>query len=275
LVQQFINEVLVLSKINHMNVVKILGCCLETEIPLLVYEYIPSGTLFDHLHGSMFNASLTWEHRLRIAIEIVECLAFLHPFASIPIIHRDVKTANVLLDEILTAKVADFGAYKIIPVDKEQLRTMVQGTVGYLDPEYYNTGFLSDKSDVYSFAIVLMELISGQMPFCFERPQQSRHLVSYFASAAKVNTLHEVIDGRVMNDGNRREIQRAATIALESTELEALRVKTTKNKLSVHDPLDFNNLLGGHILYEQGDTSSNKSVQLRQNHTRMSLLICL
>ncbi|CAN6896490.1 unnamed protein product [Brassica oleracea] len=110
------------------------GYCLTT----------PFGTLFDHLHGSFSSLSLTWEHRLRIAVEIAETLAYLHFSASIPIIHRDAKTANILVDENLTAKVADFGASKLIPMDKEQLTTMVQGTLGFLDPEYYNTGLLNE-----------------------------------------------------------------------------------------------------------------------------------
>jgi serine/threonine protein kinase len=214
-VEQFINEVLVLSQINHRNVVKLLGCCLETEVPLLVYEFITSGTLFDHLHGSLSDSSFTWEDRLRIAIEVAGTLAYLHSSASIPIIHRDVKTANILLDENLTAKVADFGASRLIPMDKEQLTTMVQGTLGYLDPEYYNTGLLNEKSDVYSFGVVLMELLSGQKALCFERPQNSKHLVSYFASALKENRLHEVIDGGVMNENNQREIHEAARVAVE------------------------------------------------------------
>ncbi|XP_010498577.1 PREDICTED: wall-associated receptor kinase 2-like [Camelina sativa] len=272
-VEHFINEVLVLSQINHRNVVKLLGCCLETEIPLLVYEYINSGTLFDHLHGSMFSTSLTWEHRLRIAIEVAGTLSYLHSSASIPIIHRDVKTANILLDENLTAKVADFGASRLIPMDKEQLTTMVQGTLGYLDPEYYNTGLLNEKSDVYSFGVVLMELLSGQTALCFERPQTSKHLVSYIASAMKENRLHEIIDRQVMNEDNQREIHEAARIALECTrvtgeerpkmkevavELEALRVKTTKHKRSDQYPEteEIENLLGIQILSTQGDTSS-------------------
>ncbi|KAF8055714.1 hypothetical protein N665_1287s0013 [Sinapis alba] len=250
-VEQFINEVLVLSQINHRNVVKLLGCCLETEVPLLVYEFINSGTLFDHLHGSMPNSSLTWEHRLRIAVEIAGTLAYLHSSASIPIIHRDVKTANILLDENLTAKVADFGASRLIPMDKEQLTTMVQGTLGYLDPEYYNTGLLNEKSDVYSFGVVLMELLTGQKALCFEKPQQSKHLVNYFASAMKENRLHEVIDGQVMNESNQREIHEAARIAVECTrlmgeerprmkevgaQLEALRVTKDKHQRSDQYP---------------------------------------
>ncbi|KAL1215157.1 Wall-associated receptor kinase 5 [Cardamine amara subsp. amara] len=272
-VEQFINEVLVLSQINHRNVVKLLGCCLETEVPLLVYEFITNGTLFDHLHGSLFDSSLTWGSRLKIATEIAGTLAYLHSSASIPIIHRDIKTANILLDENLTAKVADFGASRLIPMDKEELATMVQGTLGYLDPEYYNTGLLNEKSDVYSFGVVLMELLSGQKALCFERPQQSKHVVSYFASATKENRLHEVIDGKVMNEANQREIHEAARIALECTrligeerprmkevagELESLIVTKNKHKWSDEypEPKEIGLLLGVEILSAQGETSS-------------------
>ncbi|KAF3571910.1 hypothetical protein F2Q69_00061162 [Brassica cretica] len=270
-VEQFINEVLVLSQINHRNVVKLLGCCLETEVPLLVYEFINSGTLSDHLHGSLFGPSLTWEHRLRIAVEIAGTLAYLHSSASIPIVHRDVKTANILLDKNLTAKVADFGASRLIPMDKEQLTTMVQGTLGYLDPEYYNTGLLNEKSDVYSFGVVLMELLSGQKALCFERPQQSKHLVNYVASAMKENRLHEVIDVKVMTEDNNREIKEVARIAVECTrlmgeerpkmkevaaELEGLRVAKAKHQWSDQYPEETEHLVGVQIISAQGDSSS-------------------
>ncbi|RID51642.1 hypothetical protein BRARA_H02292 [Brassica rapa] len=277
-VEQFINEVLVLSQINHRNVVKLLGCCLETEVPLLVYEFINSGTLSDHLHGSLFGPSLTWDQRLRIAVEIAGTLAYLHSSASIPIIHRDVKTANILLDENLTAKVADFGASRLIPMDKEQLTTMVQGTPGYLDPEYYNTGLLNEKSDVYSFGVVLMELLSGQKALCFERPQQSKHLVSYFASAIKENRLHEVIDEKVTNENNWKEIEEAVRVAMECTRvtgeerplmtevaanLEGLRVTKAKHQWSDQYPEETDHLVGVHIIsvQEGGSTIDYDSIK--------------
>ncbi|XP_019056293.1 PREDICTED: wall-associated receptor kinase 2-like [Tarenaya hassleriana] len=193
-VEQFINEVIVLSQVNHRNVVKLLGCCLETEVPLLIYEFVTNGTLFDQLHGSKFGLILPWEDRLRIAVETAGTLSYLHSSASVPVIHRDIKSANILLDDKLSAKVSDFGASRLIPADREQLTTLVQGTLGYLDPEYFKTSILNEKSDVYSFGVVLMELISGLKALSFIRPLHERHLVSHFDSAMINNRLDEILD---------------------------------------------------------------------------------
>lgn len=197
-IEQFINEVTVLSQVNHRNVVKILGCCLETKVPLLVYEFITNGTLSDHIHNKdHLYSPLSWEMRLRIATETAGALSYLHSSASMPIIHRDIKTANILLDDNYTAKVADFGASRLFPTDQTQLTTLVQGTLGYLDPEYFHTSQLTEKSDVYSFGVVLAELLSGEKALCPERRESDRNLAMYFVSSLKEDRLLQILDHNI------------------------------------------------------------------------------
>nr|XP_023888779.1 putative wall-associated receptor kinase-like 16 [Quercus suber] len=212
-IEQFINEVIVLTQINHRNVVKLFGCCLETEVPLLVYEFITNGTLCDHIHDKGRSSLLSWEKRLKIATETAEALAYLHSATSMPIIHRDIKTANILLDDNYTAKVADFGASRLVPLDQTQLTTLVQGTLGYLDPEYLQTSNLTEKSDVYSFGVVMAELLTGKKALSFDRPEIDRNLATSFVSAVKEDRLLQIVEVHIVNDGNIEQLKEVANLA--------------------------------------------------------------
>ncbi|CAA6666612.1 unnamed protein product [Spirodela intermedia] len=195
-VEQFINEVVVLSEVIHRNVVKILGCCLETQVPLLVYEYVPNGTLTHHLHGDDHVSTVSWEIRLRIAAETAGALAYLHSATTWPIVHRDVKTANILLDDDYTAKVT----------------TLVQGTMGYLDPEYFQTGLLTEKSDVYSFGVVLAELLTGQKPLSQTRPEEEQNLAIYFLHAVRRKQLLNILEPRIRKEASEEQLEMVARV---------------------------------------------------------------
>lgn len=228
-IEQFINEVVVLSQINHRNVVKLLGCCLETEVPLLVYEFITNGTLFDYIHNKSKASSISWETRLRIAAETAGVLSYLHSSASIPIIHRDVKSTNILLDDNYTAKVSDFGASRLVPLDQTQLSTMVQGTLGYLDPEYLHTSQLTEKSDVYSFGVVLVELLTGKKALSFDRPEEERSLAMHFLSSLKNDRLFQILEDYIVpNDENMEQLKDVAKLAKRCLEVKGEERPTMK-----------------------------------------------
>ena len=209
--KDFINEVGILSQINHRHVVQLLGCCLETEVPSLVYEFINNGNLSDYIHDEYKASSITWETRLRIASQTAEALYYLHSKASVPIIHRDVKSTNILLNEDYDVKVCDFGASRVISLDKTQLSTAIQGTPGYLDPESMQTNQVTEKSDVYSFGVVLVELLTGKKALFFEKEQ--RILTMLFLFALKDDRLFEVLEDCIVNNGNHTQILKVAYLA--------------------------------------------------------------
>ncbi|KAM7481389.1 hypothetical protein LguiB_005972 [Lonicera macranthoides] len=252
-IEQFINEVVILSQINHRNVVKLHGCCLETEVPLLVYEFVPNGNLFQYIHEINEEFPLSWDVRLRIATEIASALSYLHSAASMPIYHRDIKSTNILLDEKYKAKVADFGTSRSIAIDQTHLTTRVSGTFGYLDPEYFQSSQFTEKSDVYSFGVVLVELLTSEKPISSTRSEELRSLTTYFMVASKERRLLDIVDAKVRKEGGKEEITRVANLAKRclnlsgrkrptmrevTVELEGIRMPNGESTISEQDEED-------------------------------------
>ncbi|XP_027932516.1 wall-associated receptor kinase-like 1 [Vigna unguiculata] len=227
-IEEFINEFVILSQINHRNVVKLLGSCLETKIPLLVYEFIPNGNLFEYLHQQNEDLPMTWEMRLRIATEVAGALFYLHSAASQPIYHKDIKSTNILLDEKYRAKVADFGTSRMISIDVTHLTTVVQGTFGYLDPEFFQTSQFTEKSDVYSFGVVLVELLTGQKPITLLSQEEAKSLASYFIMCVEENCVFDIIDERVMKEGEKDHIMKVVNLASQCLKLNGKRRPTMR-----------------------------------------------
>uniref|UniRef100_A0ACD5XZU5 Uncharacterized protein n=1 Tax=Avena sativa TaxID=4498 RepID=A0ACD5XZU5_AVESA len=197
---EFVQEIIVLSQTNHRNVVRLLGCCLEVEVPILVYEFISNGTLFEFIHHNYGSPPPSLDTRLRIAQESAEALAYLHLSTNHPIVHGDVKSMNILLDDKYMAKVTDFGASRMLPKDAVQFMTMVQGTLGYLDPEYLQVRQLTEKSDVYSFGVVLLELITGKTAIYHDGLKEGKSLVSTFLLAMEGN-IEGMLDRSIVRVG--------------------------------------------------------------------------
>ncbi|XVE61588.1 hypothetical protein DITRI_Ditri06bG0052600 [Diplodiscus trichospermus] len=190
--QQVLNEVGILSQVNHKNLVRLLGCCVEAEQPLMIYEYISNVTLHDHLHGR-YSTSLDWKTRLKIALQTADALSYLHSAAYTPIHHRDVKSTNKLLDDDFNAKVSDFGLSRLASPGRSHVSTCAQGTLGYLDPEYYRNYQLTEKSDVCSYGVGLLELLTSQRAIDFSRDQDDVSLAIYVNQRARDGAIMEVV----------------------------------------------------------------------------------
>ncbi|KAL0541509.1 hypothetical protein IC582_021561 [Cucumis melo] len=194
---EFKSEIAVLTKVRHRHLVALLGYCLDGNEKLLVYEYMPQGTLSRHLFNWPEEGlkPLEWTKRLTIALDVARGVEYLHGLAHQSFIHRDLKPSNILLGDDMRAKVADFGLVRLAPEGKGSIETRIAGTFGYLAPEYAVTGRVTTKVDVFSFGVILMELITGRKALDESQPEESMHLVTWFRRMQiNKDSFHKAID---------------------------------------------------------------------------------
>ncbi|RHN59753.1 putative protein kinase RLK-Pelle-CR4L family [Medicago truncatula] len=194
----FVNELESLSRLHHKNLVKLLGFYEDKNERILVYEYMNNGSLNDHLHKFQTSTIMSWSGRIKVALDAARGIEYLHKYAQPPIIHRDIKTSNILLDSKWVAKVSDFGLSLMGPEDEEShLSLLAAGTVGYMDPEYYRLQYLTSKSDVYSFGVVLLELLSGYKAIHKNENGVPRNVVDFVVPYIVQDEIHRILDTKL------------------------------------------------------------------------------
>ncbi|XP_011082789.1 probable leucine-rich repeat receptor-like serine/threonine-protein kinase At3g14840 [Sesamum indicum] len=216
--REFVNEIGMISALQHPHLVKLYGCCIESNQLLLVYEYMENNSLARALFGpEEHQIHLDWATRHKICIGIARGLAYLHEESRLKIVHRDIKATNVLLDENLVPKISDFGLAKLDEEDNTHISTRVAGTFGYMAPEYAMRGYLTDKADVYSFGVVLLEVVSGRSNTSIKTKEECFYLLDWANSLKEKGNLMELVDPRLESNFNREEVMMAINVALLCT----------------------------------------------------------
>ncbi|KAH0635557.1 hypothetical protein KY289_035472 [Solanum tuberosum] len=193
--REFVSEIAALSDIKHENLVNLRGCCVDGAHRLLVYDYMENNSLsLTFLGGEQNRSKFTWTLRKEVSIGIAKGLSYLHEEVSPHVVHRDIKTSNILLDENFTPKIADFGLARLFTENMSHISTRVAGTLGYLSPEYAISGHLTRKSDVYSFGVVLLEIVSGSPVVAFDITRGEHFLVNKAWEMYNADQLLELVD---------------------------------------------------------------------------------
>ncbi|KAG8077769.1 hypothetical protein GUJ93_ZPchr0007g3952 [Zizania palustris] len=213
--KQFLTEAKSLSQVHHRNLVFLVGYCNDSDNLALVYEYMAQGSLHDHLRGKTGIARiLNWELRLKIALDAAQGLDYLH--TGCMMVHRDVKSSNILIDQNLHGKIADFGLVKIFGNDAQMsFVSTISGTPGYIDPEYQSTSTLSDKSDVYSFGVVLLEVVTGEPPVTND--QSRSHITDFVSQKLAKGALENIVDPRLQGDYDPNSMWKVIDVAVKCT----------------------------------------------------------
>lgn len=220
--KEFKVEVEAIGKVRHKNLVGLIGYCADGAQRMLVYEYVDNGNLEQWLHGDVGSVSpLTWDIRIKIAIGTAKGLAYLHEGLEPKVVHRDVKSSNILLDRKWNPKVSDFGLAKLLGSEASYVTTRVMGTFGYVSPEYASTGMLNEGSDVYSFGVLLMEIITGKSPIDYSRPAGEMNLVDWFKGMVASRRGEELVDPLIEVQPSPRALKRALLVCLRCIDMDA------------------------------------------------------
>ncbi|KAK6142790.1 hypothetical protein DH2020_023138 [Rehmannia glutinosa] len=220
--KEFKVEVEAIGRVRHKNLVRLFGYCVEGAYRMLVYEYVDNGNLDQWLHGDVGEVSpLTWEIRMNIIIGTAKGLAYLHEGLEPKVVHRDIKSSNILLDRQWHPKLSDFGLAKLLNSESSYVTTRVMGTFGYVAPEYACTGMLNEKSDIYSFGILIMEIITGRSPVDYSRPQGEVNLVDWLKMMVGNRKSEEVIDPKLPEKPASKALKRVILVALRCVDPDA------------------------------------------------------
>ncbi|MCO5551064.1 hypothetical protein L7F22_004561 [Adiantum nelumboides] len=222
--REFKVEVEAIGRVRHKNLVRLLGYCMEGAQRMLVYEYIDNGNLDQWLHGSLGESKpLSWDMRMKIIIGTAKGLAYLHEGLEPKVVHRDVKSSNILIDSQWNPRISDFGLAKLLGAENTHVTTRVMGTFGYVAPEYASTGLLNEKSDVYSYGVLLMELITGRDPVDYNRPPGEVNLVDWLKMMVGSRRSEEVADPKMEVRPSLRSLKRALLVSLRCVDPDALK----------------------------------------------------
>ncbi|KAG9143373.1 hypothetical protein Leryth_022224 [Lithospermum erythrorhizon] len=243
--REFVNEIGMISALQHQNLVKLHGCCIEGNQLLLIYEYMENNSLARALFGKEEQRlNLDWPTRMKICVGIAKGLAYLHEESRLKIVHRDIKATNVLLDKDLNAKISDFGLAKLDEDDNTHISTRIAGTIGYMAPEYAMRGYLTDKADIYSFGVVALEIVSGKSNTNYRPKEEFVYLLDWAYVLQEQGSLLELVDPSLGSNYPKKEVMRMLNLSLLCTNPSpTLRpsmssvVKMLEGKIPVQAPL--------------------------------------
>ncbi|KAH0891387.1 hypothetical protein HID58_053816 [Brassica napus] len=269
--REFLNEIGMISALQHPHLVKLYGCCVEGGQLLLVYEYLENNSLARALFGPQeTQIRLDWPTRQNICVGIARGLAYLHEESRLKIVHRDIKATNVLLDKELNPKISDFGLAKLDEDENTHMSTRVAGTYGYMAPEYAMRGHLTDKADVYSFGVVALEIVHGRSNTSAQSKAETFYLLDWVHVLREQNKLMEVVDPRLGTDYNREEAMTMIQIGILCTSQvpsDRPSMSTVVSMLEGHSTVDVEKLL--EASFNRGNEKDEESVRAMKKHYAM------